>query len=268
MPIKINSNNSAPKLRLTVITVVYNAKETIEQTILSVVTQAAEGIEYLIIDGASNDGTVEIIHRLSHHIDHWVSEPDHGIYEAMNKGVAMARGEWIMFLNADDYFESARSVRWLLDATDDAFDIVAGRTLIKSTNQERLFCPSPRFGLMLQLPFMHPSAIVRRRAFDKCGYFDTRYRLAADCDFILRMFERGHKYRYISEVVSVMRVGGASERGFIRGRIEYMLAYQRNMRDPIGAGLGFAVSMTMYFITKLIRIRARVQFLYKKMLNI
>lgn len=237
--------------RLTVITVAYNAKETIEQTILSVGAQAAEGIEYLIIDGASNDGTVEVLRRLAHHVDNWVSESDHGIYDAMNKGASMASGEWIMFLNADDYLESARSVQYLLAATDDSIDIVAGQTLMKSANRERLFRPSQRFGLMLQLPFMHPSTIVRRSAFESCGHFDTRYKLAADCDFLLRMISRGHKCRYISEVVTVMREGGASQRGFIRGRIEYMQAYWRNMRDPLGACLGFAVSMAMHLKAKL-----------------
>lgn len=237
--------------RLTVITVAYNAKDTIEQTILSVGTQAAEGIEYLVIDGASSDGTVEVLRRLSHHIDHWVTEPDHGIYDAMNKGIAMARGEWIMFLNADDYFKSERSVQCLLAATDDLIDIVAGQTLMKHSDRERLFRPSQRLGLMLQLPFMHPSTIVRRSAFETYGHFDTRYRLAADCDFFLRMISRGHKCRYISEVVTVMRDGGASQRGFVRGRIEYMQSYRRNMRDPLGACLGFAVSMAMRLRAKL-----------------
>jgi putative colanic acid biosynthesis glycosyltransferase len=237
--------------RLTVITVAYNAKETIEQTILSVGDQTADGIEYLIVDGASNDGTVEVLHRMSQSIDHWVSEPDHGIYDAMNKGIAMARGEWIMFLNADDYMESAKSVQYLLAATDDSIDIVAGKTLMKSADRERLFRPSQRFGLMLQLPFMHPSIIVRRSSFETCGHFDTRYKLAADCDYLLRMFRRGHKCRYINEVVTVMREGGASQRGFILGRIEYMQAYYRNMRDPLGAFFGFTVSMVMHLKAKL-----------------
>lgn len=241
-----------PRPRLSVITVAYNAKDSIEQTILSVAGQAAEGIEYLVVDGASKDGTVEVLRRLSHHIDRWVSEPDRGIYDAMNKGISMARGEWIMFLNADDYFENAGSAQCLLNATDDLIGIVAGQTLIKYANRERLFRPSQRFGLMLQLPFMHPSTIVRRSAFESCGHFDTRYRLAADCDFFLRMISRGHKYRRINEVVTVMRDGGASQRGFVRGRIEYMQAYQRNMRDPLGACLGFAVSMAMH-------LRARLQ---------
>jgi len=231
--------------RLTVITVAYNAEASIEQTILSVAAQSAPGIEYLVIDGASSDGTVEILRRHARHISHWVSEPDQGIYDAMNKGIALARGEWILFLNADDYFRDANSAQRLLAAADSSVSIVAGRTLMKYADGERIFHPSRRFGLMLQLPFMHPSAIVRRSVFESCGSFDRRYSLAADCDFFLRLIARGHRHRCIDDVVTVMRHGGASTRGFVRGRLEYMAAYMRNMHDPVGACAGFALSMLM-----------------------
>ena len=243
--------NALSNPRLTVITVSYNAKETIEQTILSVAAQSAEGIEYLVIDGASSDGTADVLRRHSHHIDHWVSEPDNGIYDAMNKGIAMARGEWIMFLNADDYFENERSAQYILEATDDLIDVVSGQTLMKYAHHECIFRPSQRFGLMLQLPFMHPSTIVRRSTFQTCGHFDTRYRIAADCDFFLRLISRGYNHRSIQEIVTVMRDGGASQRGFVRGRIEYMQSYWRNMRDPIGAFLGFTLSMALHIRSKL-----------------
>lgn len=242
---------ATPNPCLTVITVAYNAEHSIEQTILSVAAQSAKGIEHLVIDGASKDGTVTILQRLSHHIDHWVSEPDRGIYHAMNKGIAIARGEWIMFLNADDYFKDAGSAELLLRAADASVSIVAGQTLIKYADGERPFRRSRRFGLMLQLPFMHPSTIVRRSAVESCGPFDTRYRLAADCDFFLRLISQGHRYRCIDEVVTVMRDGGASRRGFTRGRIEYMQTYRRNMHDPVGACVGFAVSMLMNLKAKL-----------------
>lgn len=242
---------ATPSPRLTVITVAYNSEPTIEQTILSVAAQTATGVEYVLVDGGSKDGTMEVVHRHAKHIHRWTSEPDSGIYDAMNKGIALARGEWLLFLNSDDYLSDANSLERLLLATDASVSIVAGRTLIKYAEHERLFRPARRFGLELQLPFMHPSAIVRRSAFESFGSFDTRYSLAADCDFFLRLISRGHKYRCISDVVTVMRDGGASQRGFVRGRIEYMQAYQRNMRDPLGALLGFAVSMTMHMRAKL-----------------
>jgi len=238
-------HTSGSNIRLTVITVAFNAKNNIEQTILSVAEQAADGIEYLVIDGASTDGTVDILRRLEHHIDRWISEPDNGIYDAMNKGIAMAHGEWILFLNADDYFENSRSTQYLLSETVTPVDIVAGQTIMKSAHSERLFLPSKHFGLMLQLPFMHPSTIVRRSVFESCGYFDARYKLAADCDFFLRVFSRGYQFHSITEVVTVMRDGGASQRGYFRSRVEYMKAFRHNMRDPIGACIGFIISIAL-----------------------
>jgi hypothetical protein len=88
---------------------------------------------------------------------------------------------------------------------------------MKYADGERIFRPSRRFGLMLQLPFMHPSAIVRRSVFEACGSFDRRYSLAADCDFFLRLIARGHRHRCIDDVVTVMRHGGASTRATCAG---------------------------------------------------
>ena len=245
------TRQAGPSPGLTVVTVAYNSAPTIEQTILSVAAQTASGVEYVVVDGGSEDGTMDVVRRHAKHIQRWTSEPDTGIYDAMNKGIAMARGDWLLFLNSDDYFSDAGSLDRLLMAADASVSIVAGRTLIKYAERERLFRPARRFGLELQLPFMHPSTMVRRSAFESCGYFDTRYRLAADCDLFLRMISRGHRYRCIGEVVTVMRDGGASQRGFVRGRIEYMQAYQRNMRDPLGAFLGFGASMAMHMRAKL-----------------
>lgn len=237
--------------RLTVVTVAYNAAPHIQQTILSVAEQAAPNIEYVVIDGGSQDGTVDILRRMSAHIGHWVSEPDDGIYDAMNKGIALAHGDWILFLNADDYFSGPDAVHKLLCNADDSVSIVAGGTLIKYADGERNFRPHPHFGLKLQLPFMHPSTMVRRSVLDACGGFDKRYRIAADCDLFLRLIGSGHKFRCIPDVVSVMRDGGASRRGFVRARLEYMQAYHRVMRDPLGAFTGFAVSMLMHLRSQL-----------------
>lgn len=249
--------STAPKI--SVITVCFNTVQTIKQTLGSVAEQAGVDLEHIVIDGGSTDGTIAILRLMEDSLTYWVSEADGGIYDAMNKGLQHAQGEWVLFLNADDYLASPTSLASLLAAVTPDVAILSGGTLIKYKDFERPFRSSRYFGLLLQLPFMHPSTIVRRSAFETCGHFDTRYKLAADCDFLLRMFSRGHKYRYINEVVTVMRVGGASQRGFIRGRIEYMQAYWRNMRDPLGACLGFAVSVALHLKAKLRLASTRVQ---------
>lgn len=232
--------------KISVITVCFNAVNTIEQTLCSVAEQAGVDLEYMVIDGGSTDGTVDILRRAADTLSYWVSEPDGGIYDAMNKGLQCARGEWVLFLNADDYLASPTSLASLLEAVRPEVAIVAGGTLMKYKDFDRPFRSSRYFGLLLQLPFMHPSTIVRRSAFDRWGNFDTRYRLAADCDLFLRLIAKGEHYRVIETPITVMRDGGASSKGFIVGRREYRDAYRRNMNDAMGAWLGYGVSMLMH----------------------
>jgi GT2 family glycosyltransferase len=123
---------------------------------------------------------------------------------------------------------------------------------MKYNDFERPFRSSRYFGLMLQLPFMHPSTIVRRSAFERWGGFDARYRLAADCDLFLRLIAKGEQYRMIETSVTVMRDGGASTKGYIVGRREYREAYRRNMGDVLAAWFGYGLSMVMYLKASLL----------------
>lgn len=237
--------------KISVITVCYNAVKTIEQTIASVTEQVGVDLEYIVIDGGSTDGTVDILRRTEDAFSLWVSEPDGGIYDAMNKGLQHARGEWVLFLNADDYLVSPTSLVNLLAAATPDVAIVAGGTLIKYNDCERSFRSSHYFGLPLQLPFMHPSTIVRRGAFEKWGGFDTRYRLAADCDLLLRLISQGERFRLIETPITVMRDGGASAKGYILGRREYREAYRTNMGGAFAAWFGYGVSILMHLKAKL-----------------
>lgn len=233
--------------QITVITVCFNAVQTIEQTLRSVAEQEGCDFEYIAIDGGSTDGTIDLLRRFEKTtLSTWISEPDGGIYDAMNKGLQRARGEWVIFLNSDDYLSSPMSLATLLAAATADVSIVAGGTLMKYSANLQPFRASRHFGLQLQLPFMHPSTIVRRSAFERWGGFDTRYQLAADCDFLLRLIARGERYRLIDTPITVMRDGGASSRGFVRGRREYRDAYRRNMGDPMGAWFGYVVSRLMH----------------------
>jgi glycosyltransferase involved in cell wall biosynthesis len=241
------ATDQRPDPSVSVVTVCFNAAPTLEQTILSVLAQEGVNLEYVVIDGGSSDGSVAIIQRYAARLAYWCSERDRGIYHAMNKGLAQARGQWVAFLNADDYFHDPMAVRDLLQAAGNGVDVVAGGTLMRRNHVDSPFVPSRRFGLCLQIPFMHTAALVRRDAMLRYGGFDERYKIAADCDLLLRVMRgRGSPWRRVERLVSVMRDGGASDRNFLRGRFEYMQLYWRHTRNAPAALLGYVVSVLAY----------------------
>jgi len=126
---------------ISVVTVSYNAVSTIEQTILSVINQTYPNVEYIIIDGGSTDGTVDIIKKYADKIAYWVSEPDKGIYDAMNKGVVVATGEWINFMNAGDIFTDSDVIDKLFhqNIIINRVGIVFGDTLVVFRNRENMY---------------------------------------------------------------------------------------------------------------------------------
>ena len=121
-----------PKMKISVVTVCYNSVDTIEETMLSVLNQTYSDVEYIIIDGGSTDGTVDIIKKYADRIAYWVSEPDNSIYDAMNKGIAVATGDYINFMNSGDSFASKDSISNVLTNIKEDIDIVFGDTDRKS----------------------------------------------------------------------------------------------------------------------------------------
>lgn len=172
-----------------IITVSYNASDTIEDTIQSVLQQREQvELEYLVIDGGSTDGTVDIIRRYDDAIDYWVSEPDQGIYDAMNKGIEQASGEWVGILNSDDWYADsalscvAAAVRTMRDP-----DAIVGQLVRVTKNMEvgQIVNP-PTASFSCRRPNNHPATFVQRSVYEKIGDFDLRYPISADLEFILR----------------------------------------------------------------------------------
>lgn len=198
---------------ISVITVCYNAERFIEQTIRSVIDQVDAELEYLIIDGSSTDKTIEIVRRYEAGITAWVSEPDTGIADAMNKGIAMATGDYILFLHADDYFPKPTSISDALLRMVDvpemdiyAFDILYETEEGRVIKQTRPFgCPT-----YFKTPVMHQGALCRRDFLQRLGCFRTAYKIVMDYDFFLRAYLSGAKMKIIHQVLSVMRDTGIS----------------------------------------------------------
>lgn len=209
-------------LKITVVTVCFNSAKTIEDTILSVANQAYLNIEHVVVDGASTDGTLDVI---SHHREKLavvVSEPDCGIYDAMNKGISWASGDVICFLNADDVYADTSVLtnvadvmaRENLDALFGDVEFFDAKNPERTTRRYRSehFCPERiAWGWMPA----HPALFLHRRVFERFGPFRTDYRIAGDFELVARIFHKNTlKYRHLPQVIVRMRTGGISTSGW------------------------------------------------------
>ena len=212
-------------MKISILTATYNSEKTLRDTLESVLRQTYTDFEHIIIDGCSKDGTLDIIREyMSRYQGHlrFISEPDRGIYDAMNKGIRMPTGEVVGILNSDDFYTSDDVLQVIVD-TFNNFDVDAVYGDIHYVNNEDLTKPVRyysssvfrwefmRFGLMPA----HPSFYCLKDIYDKYGVFDTSYKIAADFENLLRLlFIHRIKTRYIQKDFVTMRTGGASTESF------------------------------------------------------
>ena len=216
---------------LSIITPVFNGEETLEKTIESVLAQKQADAEYVIVDGGSSDGTLEIIRGYEDEVDYWVSEPDYGIYDAMNRGVALTRGEVVGILNADDQY-----LPETLDQIADAVHAHSGASVYHGdlirywdSSEAKRVRGTRKIGVRSfcwGMPVNHPTAFVRRSAYEQLGLFDTSFKMAADAEFMLRCVLSGADFHYVPHDLAIMKVGGASKQHEPLGRQEVHEALQ------------------------------------------
>lgn len=214
-----------------VITVCWNAGDLLRPTMESVRRQSCRNYEYLIIDGASTDTTADVVRSYGDLVTTYVSEPDKGIYDAMNKGVRLARGEWIHFLNANDFFADElvlAHVAKKLALSADA-ELVYGDVYHRTDFSSELY----RFDWLnrrnLRLEHLcHQAVFARKRLFEEIGCFDLQYRINADYDWLLKVFQRGLNTRYLGFPVASYDLGGMSSRDPESVARERQLVRQRN----------------------------------------
>lgn len=201
----------------------YNSAGTIVDTLRSVARQTHPDVEHIVIDGASRDATCDIVRAQGERVALLLSEPDRGIYDAMNKGLARASGEVLAFLNSDDWYAAddvlARVAAWM--AEDAQLDAVLGDVEYVDPAQPQRSIRRYRSGrfrpALLAWGWMpaHPALFVRRRVFDQAGPFRTDFRIAADYEWIARAFGPGRlRYRHLDAVLVRMRMGGISTGGW------------------------------------------------------
>lgn len=201
--------------KITIVTVCYNAVNVLEKTIMSVLEQTYPNIEYIIIDGASTDGTPNIIEKYKDKLSFWSSEPDDGIYDAMNKGIKNSSGEWLNFMNAGDVFSSKYAIEKMAHHFSDINMVVYGNVIkcydkyrIRDTGIIRKKIDAVDFFLD---GINHQPAFIRKSMFDKYGLYDTNYRLASDWKFFMNVVGLGgEKTEYVNFDVALFAMDGAS----------------------------------------------------------
>ncbi|WP_433833706.1 glycosyltransferase family 2 protein [Flavobacterium anhuiense] len=206
-------------MKISIITVCYNSSITIEKTILSVKNQTYKNIEYIIVDGNSKDSTVTIIEKHNDVISKWISEPDKGLYDAMNKGIAMASGDLIGILNSDDVFNSTFVIEEIVDFhKKNDIDASIGNIVQKKDNGKivRLYSSKYWNPDKLRIGFMppHPSIFFKKELFSKFGVYDLGFKIGADYELITRFFLKNKiSWKYSSIITTSMLVGGLSSSG-------------------------------------------------------
>ena len=207
---KYDGKSSGNQPLVSVVTVVRNGVNSIEQTIQSVLAQAFDNIEYIIVDGGSTDGTVDIIRKYGDKITYWVSEPDNGIYDAMNKGIALATGDWIIFMNAGDLFYRDDVVATIFGRGEVTADIFYGdHEVVYDSNHSTIKKADRVKNLWKGMMFCHQSSFVKT-ALMKRHNFNTQYKIAADFEVLYSLFLSGCIFHYTGIVIASVAADGLS----------------------------------------------------------
>ena len=229
-------------MKISIITITFNSDKTLQRTLDSVQSQSYKDIEHIIIDGASKDTSLAIIERYAkaHSNVRYLSEPDEGIYNALNKGIRMATGEIIGFLHSDDVLYSSDSIEHISRAFEDkTIDVVYGDLQYckgdKVTRQwiSNSFRPcSLKYGWMPP----HPTVYCRREVYDRVGLYDEWFRISSDYDMLLRIFTSDFRFCYLPEVLVRMNTGGASNKDTRARLSKTQEDYIVLKKNRIGAG--------------------------------
>ena len=205
---------------ITVITVVYNGAKYLEETILSVINQTYPNVEYIIIDGGSTDDTPDIIKKYEDYIDYWVSEKDKGIYDAMNKGIDLANGEWINFMNAGDKFSNYSTIINTYLNINMNFDVIYSDVEIDFGKFTVVKKPLTLERMDLGMTFHHQSCFVKTHLM-KQYKFDTTYKLVADYNFLYTLYQSGNVFYYFNKPISKVIPDGYADKQRLKVLKEY-----------------------------------------------
>ncbi len=241
--------------KITVITVCYNAQDTLEQTIKSVINQSYQNIEYIIIDGGSKDDSLDIIRKYSNSITKWISEPDEGIYDAMNKGIVAATGDYIIFMNSGDhFFDNAVIEKVFFIPNISSYDVIYGNSVEIGKDGSSYFKyadPNPRNILKVSTTYRHGASFVKSSVHKKKLFDLSKKELidfALDYNCIYSMYQDGFSFKKVDEIIIDYEVEGASSD--LLKSIEYNYLIQHNRTNKLMLSLRKVKSRFRNFINK------------------
>lgn len=201
-------------MKISIITACYNSEKTIEETVRSVVKQTHPDIEYIIVDGASKDKTLEVIDQYKHAVTTLISEPDSGVYNAMNKGINAATGDLLFFLNADDVFINEKVVKIFAQAAQKSTaGLILGDILLLNRYTGEMYYERQDIVDKIKLinsTVFHPATFFRREVFEKYGLYNENNKVVSDYEWYVNYFLNGGDYSYIDMPVSIFSLGGLS----------------------------------------------------------
>ena len=209
---------------LSIVTVCFNSEKTIRKCIESVIPQLTDEVEYLFIDGKSTDKTVEIISSYKKYGVRVISEKDNGIYDAMNKGIKLASGEWIWFINSDDYITEGLidTILTIVKKYPNAGCVYGNMEYVRIINgkcyMEVKNAPDSLTGLKNEMIIGHPSTVCKTEVIKYLGGFDCNFKIAADWDLLLRIYNAGYQMIHVDKTLSRFYCGGASSKNHNRER--------------------------------------------------
>lgn len=244
---------------ITIITATYNVQDVLEKCILSVVNQKYENIEYIIIDGGSTDGTIDIIRKYEKDISYWVSEKDSGIYDAWNKGLIKATGDWIAFLGADDiYLPEAIDlyINYINNQNETKLDFISSKVNLVDSDGKSIRIIGNRWKWNVFKKYMnvaHVGSFHSKLFFTKYGYYNLDYKIIGDYEMLLRAQENLNT-GFIDEVTVNMQVGGVSNQNRSAFAEVIKAKISTGARTSFQAYNDNLIANFKYFIRKIIRV--------------
>jgi glycosyltransferase involved in cell wall biosynthesis len=256
LAIQIQKKSTKPKSNLvSIVTVVFNGDKHLEKTIKSVINQNYSNIEFIVIDGGSTDQSLSIIKRYDHAIDQWLSEKDLGIYDAMNKGIAMAHGQWISFMNCGDYFYSKNTLYSIFDKNklNDADVIYGNHQVIYPSKVAIHFKAGSIKNIWRGSQFSHQACFTRTYLLKKYK-FNLDFKFSSDFDFFYKLWQKKYKFRHLNIIVASVLAGGVSDRHRIEVIGEWRKIVKKNW-------------LTFFYYTLQI-LKENIKYLIKKRMNV